>query len=110
MFRRNPDDEEGVPRPSVVGISQRMIERYAEWARQFVRGGTIEKPKALALTGYQPVQSASYFALPLTARLHLSAVDRQLSSLDSRQVRYFDAWRACCPDVSRLRMLPDPLF
>jgi len=110
MFRRNPDDEEGVPRPSVVGISQRMIERYAEWARQFVRGGTIEKPKALALTGYQPVQSASYFALPLTSRLHLSAADRQLGTLDWRQVRYFDAWRARSPDVSQLVLLPDPLF
>ena len=110
MFRRTADDEEGVARPSVVGISQRMIERYAEWARQFVRGGTIEKPKALALTGYQPVQSASYFALPLTSRLHLSAVDRQLGNLDWRQVRYFDAWRALSSDVSQLVMLPDPLF
>jgi hypothetical protein len=110
MFRRNPDDEEGVPRPSVIGISQRMIERYAEWARQFVRGGTIEKPKALALTGYQPVQSASYFALPLTSRLHLSAVDRQLGTLDWRQVRYFDSWRARSLGVSQLVLLPDPLF
>ena len=110
MFRRTADDEEGVARPSVVGISQRMIERYAEWARQFVRGGTIEKPKALALTGYQPIQSASYFALPLTSRLHLYAVDRQLRNLDSRQVRYFDAWRARSADVSQLVMLPDPLF
>jgi hypothetical protein len=110
MFRRNADDEEGVARPSVVGISQRMIERYAEWARQFVRGGKIEKPKALALTGYQPVQSASYFALPLTARLHLFAVDRQLRSLDIRQCRFFEAWRMLHPDVTPWVMLPDPVF
>ncbi|HYP76378.1 MAG TPA: hypothetical protein VER12_10495 [Polyangiaceae bacterium] len=110
MFRRNPDDEEGVARPSVVGISQRMIERYAEWARQFVRGGVIEKPKALALTGYQPAQAASYFALPLTSRLHLSAVDRQLGALDWRQVRYFENWRTRSADVSQLVLLPDPLF
>jgi hypothetical protein len=110
MFRRNADDEDGVARPSVVGISQRMIERYAEWTREFVRGGKIEKPKALALTGYQPVQSASYFALPLTAQLHLFAVDRQLRSLDIRQCRFFDAWRTLHPDVTPLVMLPDPLF
>ena len=110
MFRRNADDEEGVARPSVVGISQRMIERYAEWARQFVRGGKIEKPKALALTGYQPVQGASYFALPLTPRLHLFAVDRQLRNLDRRQVRFFESWRMRYPDVSPWVMLPDPLF
>jgi len=110
MFRRTADDEEGVARPSVAGISQRMIERYAEWARQFVRGGKIDKPKALALSGYQPVQSASYFALPLTSRLDLYAVDRQLRNLDTRQVRYFDAWRMRSPEVSPLVMLPDPLF
>ena len=110
MFRRNADDEDGVARPSVVGISQRMIERYAEWARQFVRGGKIEKPKALALTGYQPVQGASYFALPITSRLHLFAVDRQLRNLDTRQVRFFESWRMHHPDVSPWVMLPDPLF
>ena len=110
MFRRNADDEEGLARPSVVGISQRMIERYAEWARQFVRGGKIEKPKALALTGYQPVQSASYFALPLTLRLHLFAVDRQLRSLDSRQCRFFDSWRTRHPEATPWVMLPDPVF
>ena len=110
MFRRNADDEEGVARPSVVGISQRMIERYAEWTREFVRGGKIDKPKALALTGYQPVQSASYFALPVSARLHLFAVDRQLRSLDIRQCRFFDAWRQEHPDATPWVMLPDPVF
>ena len=110
MFRRNADDEEGIARPSVIGISQRMIERYAEWARQFVRGGKIEKPKALALHGYQPVQGASYFALPLTERLHLFAVDRQLRNLDIRQVRYFEAWRRRHPEPVPWVMLPDPLF
>ena len=110
MFRRNADDEEGVLRPSVVGISQRMIERYAEWATEFVRGGKIEKPKALALTGYQPIQSASYFALPLTPRLHLFAVDRQLRNLDRRQVRFFESWRQSYPEVTPWVMLPDPVF
>ena len=110
MFRRNADDEEGVARPSVVGISQRMIERYAEWTREFVRGGKIEKPKALALTGYQPVQQASYFALPLTSRLHLFAIDRQLRNLDTRQVRFFEAWRMRYPEATPWVLLPDPLF
>ncbi|MEP7049932.1 MAG: hypothetical protein ABJB12_06245 [Pseudomonadota bacterium] len=110
MFRRNAEDEDGVARPSVVGISQRMIERYAEWAKEFVRGGKIEKPKALALIGYQPVQSASYFALPLTSRLHLFAVDRQLRNLDRRQVGFFETWRMHHPGVCPWVMLPDPLF
>jgi hypothetical protein len=110
MFRRRDDDDENAARPSVVGISQRMIERYAEWATQFVRGGKIEKPKALALRGYKSVQSASYFALPLTERLHLFAVDRQLRSLDIRQVHFFESWRMEHPDVTPWVILPDPLF
>ncbi len=110
MFRRTSEDEEGVLRPSVVGISQRMIERYAEWAREFVRGGKIEKPKALALRGYRPVQSASYFVLPLTRRLHLFAVDRQLRRLDTRQILFFESWRARHPEPTPWVMLPDPLF
>jgi len=109
MFRRYPDDEEAGP-PSVVGVSERMIERYAEWARQFVRGGKIEKPKALVLDGYQPVQSASYFALPLTAHTHLIAVDRQLRSLDARQIHFFNTWLARHPAICPWVMLPDPLF
>jgi hypothetical protein len=109
MFRRY-DGDDAVARPSVVGISQRMIERYAEWATEFVRGGKIEKPKALALRGYTPVQSASYFGLPLTSRLHLFAVDRQLRSLDSRQVHFFQTWRMEHPEVCPWVMLPDPLF
>jgi hypothetical protein len=87
-----------------------MIERYAEWAKEFVRGGKIEKPKALALIGYQPVQSASYFALPLSSRLHLFAVDRQLRNLDRRQVGFFETWRMHDPAVCPWVMLPDPLF
>lgn len=110
MFRRTADDEDGLTRPSVVGISQRMIERYAEWAKQFVRGGKIEKPKALALSGYHPVQSASYFVLPVSARLHLFAIDRQLRNMDSRQVRFFESWRMQHSDVSPWVMMPDPLF
>jgi hypothetical protein len=109
MFRRY-QSEDTVARPSVVGISQRMIERYAEWATEFVRGGKIEKPKALALRGYTPVQGASYFGLPLTSRLHLFAVDRQLRSLDDRQVHFFHSWRLQHPDVCPWVMLPDPLF
>ncbi|MDB4979845.1 MAG: uncharacterized protein JWM82_597 [Myxococcales bacterium] len=110
MFRRTADDEEPVVRGSVVGIRRRGLRSYATWAGQFVRGGEIEKPKALALSGYQPVQSASYFALPLSSRLHLFAVDRQLRTLDPRQVRFFESWRRHHPDVNPLVVMPDPLF
>jgi hypothetical protein len=54
-----------------------MGEYHAEWAREFVRGGRVEKPEALALSGYTTVQNASYFALPLAPNLELLAVDRR---------------------------------
>src|SRR5688500_2697888 len=60
MFRRRPDGDEE-QRPSVLGFSERMLKHYADWAREFVRGGKLEKPKALILSGYVPVQNASYF-------------------------------------------------
>jgi hypothetical protein len=56
------------------------------------------------------VQGASYFALPLTPRLHLFGVDRQLRSLDIRQCRFFESWRLEHSEVSPFVLLPDPLF
>jgi hypothetical protein len=97
-------------RPSVVGISQAMLQHYAEWARQFVRGGKIEKPRALLLAGYTPVQNASYFALAVTHTVHLYAVDRQLRNPDSRQSRFLgDIYREH-PGTAAWVLLPDPIY
>ncbi|MDQ2646774.1 MAG: hypothetical protein M3020_23420, partial [Myxococcota bacterium] len=74
MFRRRETGAEDL-RPSMLGVSGKMLAHYTEWARELVRGGKIEKPKALVLSGYTPVQNASYFVLPLTPTIHLYAVD-----------------------------------
>lgn len=108
MFRVRPEQDDGAPRPSIVNIEHHAIERYADWAREFMQGGHIEKPKTLNLLGYQPVQSASYFLLPLTPKIHLFAVDRQLKRLDYRQRRFFNDWRLQHPDVTPWVVLPDP--
>jgi hypothetical protein len=108
MFRRNVGDE--APRGSVIGVSQRMLERYAEWAREFVRGGRIEKPAALTLRNYRAVQGASYFVLPIAPGLHVLAVDRQLRNLDTRQTHFMREWLLAHPDVCPWVMLPDPVF
>jgi len=109
MFRRRFEDEDD-PRPSMLGVSKPMLEYYAEWAREFLRGGKVEKPKALVLSGYVPVQNASYFLLPLTPKLHLYGVDRQLKSIDSRQKHFFAEWAQGHGDASPWVLLPDPLF
>ena len=108
MFRRRTEDQE--PRPSVIGISRRMLEHYAEWARELVRGGKVDKPDALVLSGYVPVQNASYFVLPLTSGIHLFGVDRQLKDIDSRQCRFHLDWKLRHPHVCPWVLLPDPLY
>jgi hypothetical protein len=109
MFRRRFDDEEE-PRPSMLGMSKPMLEYYAEWAREFVLGGKVEKPKALVLSGYVPVQNASYFLLPLSPGIHLYGVDRQLKRIDSRQKHFFLEWARQHPEGCPWVLLPDPLF
>ncbi len=110
MFRRRPDGSEEDQRPSIVGFSERMLQHYADWAREFVRGGKLEKPKALVLSGYVPVQNASYFILPLTQTVHLYGVDRQLRTVDMRQREFMLAWQEQHPEVFPWVMLPDPLY
>ena len=87
-----------------------MIEHYAEWAREFVRGGTVDKPPALALSGYTPVQSASYFALRLAPEIDLLAVDRQLTEVDPRQEQFLREHYQARPDSATLVVLPDPVY
>jgi hypothetical protein len=110
MFRVRPAEDEADARPSMLGVSKPMLEYYAEWAREFVLGGKIEKPKALVLSGYVPVQNASYFLLPLTPHIHLYGVDRQLKTIDSRQRRFFVDWGREHADARPWVLLPDPLW
>jgi hypothetical protein len=109
MFRRRLDHDAAL-RPSMFAVSKPMLEYYAEWAREFLRGGKVEKPRALVLSGYVPVQNASYFLLPLTRGIHLYGVDRQLKSIDSRQKHFFAEWAREHPQASPWVLLPDPLF
>jgi hypothetical protein len=108
MFRRRTRIDE--PPASVVQVSPLMLEHYTEWAREFVRGGKIEKPRALVLRDYVPVQNASYFAFPLTPSIDLLAVDRQLRTPDGRQRRFLiDAYETH-PERATFALLPDPVY
>lgn len=109
MFRRRAEGDDDV-RASILGVSQVMLQHYAEWAREFVRGGKVDKPRALVLLGYTPVQSASYFALPMTPGMQLLAVDRQLRTPDSRQRRFLREVYQDQPDLATWLLLPDPVY
>ena len=108
MFRRQPPGN--VPRPAVTPISQKKVEHHTRWAREFVRGGKVEKPKALVLSGYITVQNASYFAFPLAPAIELLAVDRQLTTTDSRQGEFLRDYYQARPDAATFVVLPDPVY
>jgi hypothetical protein len=107
MFRRRPPDDE--VRPKTVVTSPKMLEHYAAWAREFVRGGTVDKP-ALALSGYTPVQNGSYFALSLASNLELLGVDRQLTDVDERQKRFLGDRYHDRSDAATIVVLHDPVY
>ncbi|HTB72461.1 MAG TPA: hypothetical protein VK762_04420 [Polyangiaceae bacterium] len=74
------------------------------WAQAFASGEQVQKPGAMAIAGYVPVQQASYFRLPLARGLELFGVDRQLRDVDRRQRAYF----ASSAGTGRVVLLPDP--
>jgi hypothetical protein len=96
--------------PRLVAVSRPMLEQHALWAREFVRGGTIDKPRALVLSGYTPVQDASYFALTLAPGLEWLAVDRQLTAIDPRQQRFLGGHHQSRAESAVFVLLPDPVY
>jgi hypothetical protein len=108
MFQRPAPGQDA--RPRVAPLSQMMIQHYADWAREFVRGGAVAKPPTLALVGYTPVQSASHFALRLAPHLDLLAADRQLTEIDPRQQQFLREHYQTRPDSATLVVLPDPIY
>ena len=76
--------------------------------KAFFRGTTIKRRRRLALRGYDTVQEASYFALPLAPGLDMWGADRQLGRVDFRQRSYFKKRRAAEPDAAVLFVAGDP--
>jgi len=107
MFRRRADAAK--PTPPLTGMTTSKLVHSAEWAFEFVRGGTVSKPDALVLAGYTPVQNASYFALRLAPGIDLIAADRQLTKIDSRQRAFLRAAYRAHPDAAAMVVLPDPV-
>lgn len=78
--------------------------------RAFFRGVGIKRRRRLVLRGYEPVQEASYFALPLTPKLDLWGADRQLGRVDFRQRAFFHHRRREAPDVAVFFVAGDPAY
>jgi hypothetical protein len=130
LFRRRPhgDPEDDAPRassrrprvPRTTGIAARqlhldevggflhMLASAGRAVTALVKGSKIVRPRRLALVGYDPVQEASYWALPLAPGLDLWGVDRQLGRLDYRQRQFFAERRRAAPGARLLFVAPDP--
>jgi hypothetical protein len=85
MERRAKDDARSDDEVDRLG----QIGHLIEWVEAFRVGKDIYKRAALALRGYTPVQSASYFRLALAPKIEMWGVDRQLRSVDFQQRAYF---------------------
>ena len=93
-------DEVGSFLGSILAISRSV--------RAFFRGTAIKRRRRLVLRGYEPIQEASYFALPLTPALDLWGADRQLGRVDFRQRAYFTERRKQAPGRAVLFVAGDP--
>jgi hypothetical protein len=92
-----------------------QIGHFIEWVEAFRLGKLVVKRAALALTGYTPIQSASYWSFRIAPNVDLWGVDRQLRLVDFRQRAFFaeerDPSRAlvlCVADPPYAFLEPNP--
>jgi len=91
-----------------VGAVYRLVINVYKSVRAFFSGTPIKRRRRLVLRGYEPVQEASYFMLPLTAGLELWGADRQLGRVDFRQRAFFSRRRKHNPQKAILFTAGDP--
>lgn len=93
----------------VTGLVKLAVNAAAAF-RAYWAGSKIKRPRRLALIGYEPVQDASYWALPLAPGIEAWGVDRQLGVLDFRQRDYFAQRHSAATRGRVLFVAPDPAF
>jgi len=108
MFRRRkvklePASDEHISRLPQLG-------HFIDFVEAFRMGKDVVKRSALALVGYSPVQSASYWALRLAPKVDFWGVDRQLRSVDFRQRAFFADIREDSKDNAIVLSIADPVY
>ena len=107
--------DDGVPR-AILGIPGNHdwndgLDGFGRLFRHRQRVDVEERPDAeglLALHGYEPVQDASYFNLPLAPGIEVWGVDRQLRHVDHRQRQFFARTGGRGGSGARILMQADP--
>jgi hypothetical protein len=115
MFRARSIEIDRVDRAAVdTGLDDQSIDRlgqighFVEWVEAFRVGKLVVKRAALALTGYTPVQDASYWAFRIAPGIDMWGVDRQLRVVDFQQRGYFAGERD--PSRAIALCLADPAY
>lgn len=85
-----------------------QIGHFIEWVEAFRLGTNVVKRAALALTGYTPVQDASYWAFRIAPGIDMWGADRQLRLVDFHQRAFFAEERD--PDRGIVLCLADPPY
>jgi hypothetical protein len=85
-----------------------LLRGAASSVKAFFKGSSVRRKKRLVLDGYEPVQEATYWALPLAPGLAMWGADRQLRKVDFRQRTFFQDRRSEAPDETVLFIAPDP--
>ena len=112
MFRRRQGSHRGSSQTSARQTLEHgriePIVRLIHRIEAFRSGGHVVRRPTLPLEGYTPVQSASYWALPVAPGLDVWGIDRQLRSIDFEQ-RSFFAQAGSGEERGRVLILPDPV-
>lgn len=85
-----------------------QIGHFIEWVEAFRLGTNVVKRAALALSGYTPVQEASYWSFRLAPGIDVWGADRQLRLVDFQQRAFFAAERD--PERAIVVCLADPPY
>ncbi|MDB4997545.1 MAG: calcineurin-like phosphoesterase family protein, partial [Myxococcaceae bacterium] len=85
-----------------------LVRGAAGSVKAFFKGSSVRRKKRLVLAGYEPVQEATFWALPLAPGLAMWGADRQLRKVDFRQRSFFQDRRAQAPNDAVLFIAPDP--
>ncbi len=91
-----------------VGGLYGLLAGFLRSVRAFFRGVALKRRRRLVLRGYEPVQEASYWILPLARGLDLWGGDRQLGRVDFRQRTFFTRRRRQDPGRAVIFCAGDP--
>jgi len=85
-----------------------QIGHFIEWVEAFRLGTNVVKRAALAITGYTPVQDASYWSFRVAPGIDMWGADRQLRLVDFHQRAFFAEERD--PERAIVLCLADPPY